>query len=130
MVTLFVDGREVAACSFLPDDTEGEVDGVVIANDAYRPFVFAEVKTTGSNFISIQALFFYPFEFLVYPDEDTGLGDGSAKPDEIGTISALLFLAESWEECNVDSSDDYDIQDCPPAVVNEREKKAGEHCVS
>lgn len=56
MVTVFVDGRELAGCLFLPHNTEGEFDGVVVAKDAYRPFVFTEIQTTGSDFFLLPAI--------------------------------------------------------------------------
>lgn len=64
-----------------------------------------------------------------YSDEDTLVDDARANSDEIGTISVRVFLAESWKS-RESSSRKYRIQDHPPAVINERKKKATEHCVS
>ena len=50
MVMVFVDGRELTASPSLPHRTDGEVVGVPISNDAYRPLVFAEIQTTGLGF--------------------------------------------------------------------------------
>ena len=65
-----------------------------------------------------------------YPDEDTVSGDTRMNPNDMGTIRVLVFLAESWRRHDDDSSRRYRIQDHPPATVDERAKKALEHCVS
>ena len=64
-----------------------------------------------------------------YPDEDTMPNGISVMPDEIGTISVRVFLAENWQR-DARSPKIYRIQDHPPAVIDERTKKAGGHCVS
>ena len=61
-------------------------------------------------------------------DEDI-IHDVRVKPDEIGTISVRVFLAENLRR-TAGPSEKHRIQDHPPAVVHEREKKAGGHCVS
>jgi len=61
-------------------------------------------------------------------DEDI-IHDVRVKPDEIGIISVRVFLAENLRR-DAGPSKEYRIQDHPPAVVDEREKKAGGHCVS
>ena len=70
------------------------------------------------------------FVFLDYPDEDAPFDEASANSDQIGTISVRIFLVESWRRRSNSFSREYGIRDHPPAVINERTKKAGVHCVS
>lgn len=49
--------------------------------------------------------------------------------DKIGTIAVKLFLVESYRLL-ARKSNNYKAQDLPPAVLDERTKKAGEHCAS
>jgi len=63
-------------------------------------------------------------------DEDTIPGHIRVEPDKIGTISVRVFLAENWQLGGTGVPREYKIQDLPPAVVDEREKKVGGHCVS
>jgi hypothetical protein len=65
---------------------------------------------------------------LDYPDDDALADDIHANPDEIGTIGVRAFLAKSWTLLGTTTK--YEIQDHPPAVINERTKKVAEHCVS
>lgn len=63
-------------------------------------------------------------------DEDTLPDDIFLNPDEIGTISVRVFLVENWRLDDTGLLRKYEIQDLPPAVVDERKKKVGGHCVS
>jgi hypothetical protein len=63
-------------------------------------------------------------------DEDILPEDTRVKPDEIGIISVRVFLVDNWRRSDGGSGRKYRIQDHPPAVVDERGKKAGGHCVS
>jgi len=65
-----------------------------------------------------------------YLDGDTIPGNIHVNPEEIGTISVSVFLVEGREERTASGTRKYSIQDHPPAVIEERVKKAGEHCVS
>ena len=69
------------------------------------------------------------FSLRYHPDEDTVPGENHANPNEIGTISVQVFVASSWRR-NHNPKNVYGIQDHPPAVVDERAKKATDHCVS
>jgi hypothetical protein len=66
---------------------------------------------------------------LDYLDDDTLINGIHANPDEIGTIGVRVFLTKNWKRHNT-SKHKVRIQDHPPAVINEREKKLAEHCVS
>jgi len=63
-----------------------------------------------------------------YPDEDAVPNEIHVNLEEMGTICVQTFLVKSWRRDN--SSGKYKVQDHPPAVINERKKKAVEHCVS
>ena len=48
-VHLYVDGYRMRKCASLPDETGGEVDGVRTSNNTRRPFVFSDIRTTGTD---------------------------------------------------------------------------------
>jgi len=102
----YVDGRIMKRISLLPHKTNGTVRGPRTSNNTMRPFKFADVRTT-----------------------EAPLGDVRVNSADIGTIRVQVFLAESWKHRSHRSSKHH-VQDHPPAVISEREKKAAEHCVS
>ena len=130
-VHVYVDGRRMQKMFSVPNEIRGSIRGVQTSDNAIRPFMFADIRTTGMDYP--------PFPIVLpcsgytssdYLDEDTPFNDTPADSDEIGTISVRIFLVESWRIWGNSSSMKYKIQDHPPAVINERTKKAGGHCVS
>ena len=118
--------RKVAC---LPDDTRGIVSGVHIADNLSRPFVFAQIQTTGLRIPDLySSISLTPH--LHPSDGDAVPGNSHTKVDEIGTISIRVFLAKGWRRLSASGPRKYAIQDHPPAVVDERAKKMGGHCIS
>lgn len=124
-----VDGRRMCKHPSLPHHTHGTIRGVYVAEDRQRPFLFAEVQTTGQGHPPPVLYYSALFSLRYHPDEDTVPGENHANPNEIGTISVQVFVASSWRR-NHNPKNVYGIQDHPPAVVDERAKKATDHCVS
>ena len=126
-----IDGHRMKKRASLPHDTKREITGVRTSDNTSRPFIFADIQTTGVDEPSRSRPFCDSYSFpLDYPDEDIVHGGTHVKLDEIGTISVRVFLVENWKQRSAGSSVKYKIQDHPPAVINERIKKVGEHCVS
>lgn len=46
-VHVFLDGQRVEKCAYLSCDTSMTISGVCVADNAMRPFVFADIQTTG-----------------------------------------------------------------------------------
>ena len=126
-VHVYTDGHRMRKVAVLPHETHGKVPGVRISDTAMRPFVFADIQTTGAIFFQSRPFCLVYSRFSDYPEEDTVPGHVRMKPDEIGTISVRVFLVDNWTRGRLRVSR---IQDHPPVVINEREKKAGGHCVS
>ena len=109
MLDVFVDGRELAGCSFLPHEDKGEViegcdrwKGLVPAVRICGYYCYSDGRF--GFYFDPRSLFDFLSGLLEYPDGDTAVHaeGGGLKLSEIGTISVLLFLAKSWEECTVD----------------------------
>jgi len=116
----------------LPRKTSRKVTGVRTSDNTVRPFKFTDVQTTGVDYPSISNhsdghAYLMPLGCV---DEDTLPDDIRVKPDKIGTISVRVFLVENLRLNNTGLPRKYGIQDLPPAVVDERKKKVGGHCVS
>jgi len=50
VVDVYVDGHDMGGSVSLPRDTHGEVTGVSISKNEVRPFVFADIRTTGADY--------------------------------------------------------------------------------
>lgn len=107
-VHVFLDGQRMRKCAYLSRHTSVKIGGVRVADNAKRPFVFADIQTT---------------------DEGAELDNSHVRLDKIGTITVNLFLVEN-RRLVTRTSKNYKVQDLPPAVLDERTKKAGEHCTS
>lgn len=131
-VHAYVDGRRMRKSALLPRKTSRKITGVRTSDNTVRPFKFTDVQTTGVDYPSISNnsdgnAYLMPSGCV---DEDTLPDDIRAKPDKIGTISVRVFLVENWRLDDTSLPREYGIQDLPPAVVDERKKKVGGHCVS
>jgi len=109
LVDVLMDGYWMQGYVLLPQDTKGTARGVQTSDNKMRPFKFADIQIT---------------------DEDTVPGGTRVNSSDIGTICVQVFLAESWRRLDDNLPNTYEIQDHPPATMDERAKKALEHCVS
>ena len=125
-----MDGYCMGIYFSLPHETKWAVEAVPTSDDKMRPFVFADIRTTGAVPSSPNHSTVLRITPPGRPDEDTALGDTRVSPDNMGTTCVQVFLAKSWQRCNDGSSSSYKIQDHPPVTMNERTKKVLEHCVS
>lgn len=107
-VHVFLDGQRMRKCAYLSRNTSVKIGGVHVADNAMRPFVFAAIQTT---------------------DEGAEPDNNRVELDKIGTIIVNLFLVKHHRPVTR-TSKNYEVQDLPPAVLDERTKKAGEHCTS
>ena len=128
-VHVFIDGRRVRKYVSLPHESRGRIAGVPTSENTRRPFIFADIQTTGMDYPRSQ-LFCYSYVLFCFPDEDVVPDDAHVKPDDIGIISVRVFLVQNWKQRDASSPGEYKVQDHPPVMINERAKKAGEHCVS
>jgi len=111
-VHVYTDGRKMRQYVSLPHETHGKDAGVAVSKNTIRPFVFADIRIIDRS------------------NEDTVPDNICAKPDEIGTISVWVFVAESFRKRSAGYSAEFSVRDHPPVVIDERTKKVGEHCVS
>ena len=132
LVDVDADGDRIVEFGWFPEDDRLMIDGVQTAENAWRPFIFTDIRTTGLNRLPIPKNAVLTSNApLDHSDGDAALSNSYVKPDQIGTISVQLFLAKNLQECSPPPGpEDYWIQDRPPATINEQKKKAAEHCVS
>ena len=125
------DGDRLVGCGWFPEDNRLTVEGVRTAEDAGRPFIFTDIRTTGLNCLPIpKNVVLTSNAPLDHPDGDAALSNNHVNPsDQIGTISIQLFLAKNLREYSPEP-EECEIQDRPPVTINEQKKKNAEHCVS
>lgn len=128
VVDVFMDGHMLEGVAFLPSSTGGTIDGVCARNNTRRPFMFAEIQTTGTGLSSSPSVLITLI--LHCSDEDDVPGGDHAKLEDMGTISVKVFLVDSYKRSETSSRTGNPVRNLQPAVVHERSKKAGEHCIS
>lgn len=124
------DGDRLVGFGWFPEDDRVMVDGARTAGNAWRSFIFTDIRTTGLNRLPTpKNIVLTSNAPLDHSDGDAVLSDNYVRPDQIGTISVLLFLAKNLRESSPEP-EDYEIQDRPPVMIDEQKKKNAEHCVS
>jgi hypothetical protein len=63
-VHVYTDGHRMRKVAVLPHETHGKVPGVRISETAMRPFVFADIQTTGADFFPVSTIPPYLLEVL------------------------------------------------------------------